>query len=178
MLSSLFPYAIQTSSFETLSREMDRFLQAAAPTQALAARSQASYWPGLNVWRDSDTIVAEAEIPGFKMDDVEVLCTENTLTLRGRREVNTPENAHALRVERRVTSFDRTIELPIPLRPDAVEATLVNGVLRVTMPVAEAVRPRRVEVKAIAPEPARAALPEGAACSGGSSKVLPNAGSR
>lgn len=178
MLSSLFPYAVRTRGFETLTREMDRLLQATAPTQGGWPDAAASRWPGLNVWRDGDAIVAEAEVPGFKMEDIEVLAAEDTLTLRGRRSLNAPENAAALHVERRVTSFERSLELPIPIRTDAVEATLVNGVLRVAMPVAEAVKPRRVEVKAIAPEPARAALPEGAAASEGCCKGSSGAGSR
>jgi HSP20 family protein len=178
MLSSLFPFAVRNPGFETLTREMDRLLQAAAPTQGIWSGAPSSRWPGLNVWRDGDSIVAEAEVPGFKMEDIEVLAAENTLTVSGKRSLNAPENAAALRIERRVTSFERSIELPIAIRPDAVEATLVNGVLRVTMPVAEAVKARRVEVKAIAPEPARAALPEGAASSSGSSKGQSDAGSR
>ncbi len=178
MLSSLFPYAARTPGFETLTREMDRLLQAAAPMQRDWPGAAASRWPGLNVWRDGDAIVAEAELPGFKMEDIEVLAAESTLTLRGRRSLSAPEGAAALRVERRVTSFERSLELPISIRPDAVEATLVNGVLRVTMPVTEAVKPRRVEVKAIAPEPAQAALPEGVASSGGSSKARSDGGSR
>lgn len=163
MLSSLFPFAVRTPALDALTREVDRIIQTSAPAQPRWPGAQAPAWPGLNIWRDGDTIVAEAELPGFKMEDVEVLSTETSLTLRGQRSSNIPEGATALRVERRITSFERSLELPIPIRPDAVEATLASGVLRITMPIAEAVKPRRVVVKAITPDPQRAAFLEGAA---------------
>jgi len=112
----------------------------------------ADRWPGLNVWRDGERIVAEAEIPGFRMEDVELFATDDTLTLRGRRPSRVPQTtdgsrAIPLRVERSVQSFERSLRLPVPIDPEHVEATLVDGVLRVTMPLAQSARPRRVEIR-------------------------------
>jgi HSP20 family protein len=143
MLSALFPRTIRTNDLATLSRQMDRLLSAAGVPS----------WPGINIWRNGDTIVAEAEIPGFKLEDVEVLATEDTLTLRGRRTAVNPENATAMRTERLTTKFDRTIQFPLQVQPDAVQATLADGVLRVTLPVAAAALPRKVTIKPAAAAP-------------------------
>jgi len=138
--------------FDRITREMDRLFDAAA----LGRRSIPAV-PGLNVWRDADSVVAEAELPGFTADEIEILATEDTLTLRGSRSSSTPEGATRVRIERTLTSFERSIRLPVEINPEGVAASLENGLLRVTLPVAEAARPRRVEVRAGGGQ----ALPEG-----------------
>jgi HSP20 family protein len=141
--------------FAQISREMDRIL-AASP-----ARPAPANWPGLNLWRDAEAIVAEAEVPGFRAQDVEVTVTDDTLTVRGTRSAGVPENAVAIRVERSVSRFERSVRLPAPVDADAVSATLTDGVLRVTMPLAAAARPRRIEVRALDGAARREALPSG-----------------
>ena len=88
-------------------------------------------------------------LPGFKMDDVEVLVTDDQLTLRGSRNAPAPEEGRALRRERAVGSFERTIGLPVSIDTERVEAKLTNGVLSITLPKAEAARPRKISVRAL-----------------------------
>ncbi|MGP1346220.1 MAG: Hsp20/alpha crystallin family protein [Phycisphaerales bacterium] len=136
-------------SLDRVAREFDRAMeQALVGGVQRRAGGAATAWPGVNAWRDGDEIVAEAEIPGFRLEDIEVLATEDALTLRGRRELRGPEGGTALRLERSVREFDRTLRLPIQIDPDGVRASLVNGVLRVSMPVARAARPRRIAIEA------------------------------
>ncbi|HYD02340.1 MAG TPA: Hsp20/alpha crystallin family protein [Phycisphaerales bacterium] len=158
MLNTLLPNMFPTD-LDALSHQMSRLLHASTP---FSGPGPTAPWPGINIWRAGDTIVAEAEIPGFRLDDVEVTAARDTVTIRGRRAPSAPENAAAIRVERLVTSFERSFQLPFELDTDAIEATLTDGVLRVTMPVAETARPRRVAIKALgAGDQPRAALPEG-----------------
>ncbi len=142
MLTTMFP----NSTLDRLSREMDRLMRSslAATPQRPHARST----PALNLWREGDTIVAEAELPGFQMHDIEVLVNEDVLTIRGRRESQAPEGATPLRCERSLTRFERTVRMPLALDADNAEATLKDGVLRLTLPLAEQARARRIEVKA------------------------------
>ncbi len=123
-----------------------------------SSSSPAVGWPGLNLWRDGDNIVAEGEVPGFRHEDLEILATEDTLTIRGQRAKSVPENANALRVERSVRRFERSVQLPIQINAETVQATLADGVLRLTMPVVEAARPRRIPLKAIQPAQSQPAL--------------------
>jgi HSP20 family protein len=148
-------------AFGWLSREMDRLFDAAGLQDPSALAGRSVRWPGLNIWREGDTIVAEAEIPGYRPEDIEVTATEDTLTIRGQRQTAMPEQVTPLRTERSVSRFERSVRLPVEVEADGIEATLADGVLRVTMPVAEAARPRRVQVRQFASGPSREALPAG-----------------
>lgn len=146
---------LRDSTMDRLSREMDRlfgmtsslFDPGLIPTSA--TRSATQRWPGVNVWRDGDQLVAEAELPGFRLEDIEVLATEDSLTIRGQRRVHQPEGATPLRLERSMNSFERTLRMPLQIDADKANASLENGVLRVTLPVAESARPKRISVKPI-----------------------------
>jgi len=135
-----------------VAREMDRLFDSMTSSQPLGfvptIRPQWTY-PALNLWEDQQHLYAEAELPGLTMDDVEVLVTEDQLTVRGSRNVDLPEDARALRRERAIGHFERTIDLPAPIDADHVEARLTNGVLTITLPKAAAARARKVSVKAL-----------------------------
>ena len=103
--------------------------------------------PALNIWDDEERICAEAEVPGFKMDDIEVSVMGNQLTIKGHREAETREGTTFHRHERRTGEFTRSLTLPIDVDPDKVEATLADGVLTVVMPKAEAALARKIVVK-------------------------------
>ena len=103
--------------------------------------------PAINLWRTDDAFHAEAELPGYRMEDIEILTTEDSLTLRGTRQITTPENASVLRAERAAGAFERTVSLPVGIDVDRVGATLRDGVLRITLPLAAEVRPRRVSIQ-------------------------------
>ena len=129
-----------------LTREMDR-LFGSKGTGVGRAMSVGSY-PALNVWEDEDHFYAEAELPGFSLEDLEIYVTGNQLTIKGERRP--PENKRGTwhRQERGYGKFTRMVELPGELDGDNVSAEFKNGVLRITLPKSEAVKPRRIEVKA------------------------------
>ncbi|MCK6457277.1 MAG: Hsp20/alpha crystallin family protein [Phycisphaerae bacterium] len=104
-------------------------------------------FPAMNVWEDPQNIYVEAELPGLKMSDIEVLVSGDELTIKGERRDTTPESASVHRRERGMGSFARTIHLAVPIEHDKVAAELRDGVLSVTVPKAEAVRPRKIEVR-------------------------------
>lgn len=89
----------------------------------------------------------EADVPGFKMEDLEVSVVADQLTIKGRREFPTEEGTTFHRRERRAGEFTRTLTLPAEVDADKIEATLKNGVLTVVMPKAEAARTRKITVK-------------------------------
>ena len=136
----------------SVAREMDRLFDSMTANQPFGVvptiRSQWTY-PAINVWEDENHLHVEAELPGLALDDIEVHVTDDELTIRGTRAVEVPEDARALRRERPVGSFERTIGLPASIDSEQVEAKLVGGVLTVTMPKAAIARPRKVEVKAM-----------------------------
>jgi HSP20 family protein len=106
-------------------------------------------FPALNFWEDEHNLYAEAEVPGLKMEDLEVYVLGNELTISGKRTaVEQPEVAYHRR-ERGVGPFTRTLRLPVDIDADKVNARLQDGVLTVMLPKAEAAKPRKVEVKAL-----------------------------
>ncbi len=82
-------------------------------------------------------------------DDVEMYVTgENQLSLKGERRAPGRKGGTWHRQERGFGAFSRLIELPCPVNSDNVSAELQNGVLTLHLPKTEAVKPRRIEVKA------------------------------
>jgi HSP20 family protein len=137
--------------FARMSREMDRLFdsmtQGAQPGRP--DRSRGFAFPAINLWQDQHSVHAEAELPGVEMDNIEVLATSETLTIRGSRTLSTPQDATVLRSERLGGAFERSLSLPTEVDTDGVEAVMTNGVLRITLPKAQRVLPRRVQVRAL-----------------------------
>ena len=144
MNQSLFPPSLW-NGFNRLQGEVNRLLE---PWVAAPERPT-SLAPRVNVWEDAEAFHVEAEVPGVPQDQVEVFVTDCTrLTVRGERRAEAPANGSWLCREHRAGRFERVLELPLPVEADRVEARLEHGVLFLTLPKAEAVRPRRVTVKA------------------------------
>jgi HSP20 family protein len=109
-------------------------------------------YPPLSVWEDEDALYVEVEIPGTKLDDIGVsVADRDQLTIAGERNPSGPERAAYLHQERGYGAFARTITLPVAVDPDAVEARYEAGVLTVTLRKSEALKPRRIAVKAAEP---------------------------
>ncbi len=104
--------------------------------------------PAVNVWEDEQNVYAEADLPGMKLDQIEVFVTEgNNLTVQGERQQPTPEGAMWHRQERGFGQFMREVTLPALVDADKVEAKYEQGVLRLTLPKSEAAKPRKITVK-------------------------------
>jgi len=127
-----------------MSRMFDRWgLDSAGwPTAAVA-------YPALNLWEDEDFVYAESELPGLKLNDLEITVTgDNRLTIKGERKSPTSEKAEWHRQERSFGRFERTIDLPVSMDTSKVEARLENGVLTIKMAKAPQAKPRKIVVKA------------------------------
>ena len=103
-------------------------------------------FPSLNVWEDEHAFVAEAEVPGLKMDDLEIFVTGDELTIKGERKACECEDVTYHRQERGTGTFSRVLRLPVEVDAEKVDATLSDGVLTIKLPKAEAVLPRKIEV--------------------------------
>lgn len=105
-------------------------------------------FPAVNVWEDEASYHAEVELPGLKLEDLEILVVGPQLTIKGERRAELPEGATAHRSERVQGAFSRVVRLPTEVDADKVEANLTDGVLSITLPKAEAARPRKIKVVA------------------------------
>jgi len=142
-----------TDPFVALTGEMDRLFESmfSWPPRLHVTEAQARWFSApLNLWEDDQNVYAETELPGVKMDDLEILVTGDELRIKGKREIDLPKDARVLRCERGSGSFERMTNLPSEIDVDKVEASMRDGVLTVTLPKVEARRPRKVAVKALA----------------------------
>ena len=105
-------------------------------------------FPQVNVWSDDEKAVVTAEVPGVKAEDLDLSVEGEVLTISGSREpVKIEEGERCRRHERGHGAFSRTISLPFAVDADRVEASYVNGVLRVTLPRSESSKPKKVAIK-------------------------------
>jgi HSP20 family protein len=112
---------------------------------------QAPY--GVDVREDKDHLYVEAELPGFKKEEVDINLENQTLTISAEhRESNDPRNAEKtekpewLLRERRHTRFQRSFKLPSTVDSQSVQAKLNDGILTVTLNKREESKPRRITV--------------------------------
>ena len=127
--------------------EMDRWLSSLADAPLFGNGERAKPFPALNVWEQGDAFYAEAELPGLKNEDLEILIVGNELTIKGRRPEWNEEGLTIHRQERGTGEFSRVVRLPVEIDPDKVEANLTDGVLQLVLPKAEAAMPRKIEVR-------------------------------
>jgi len=106
-------------------------------------------FPTMNFWEDDHGFYAEAEVPGLKMENLEVTVVGNELTLKGERKPLEQAGMVYHRRERSLGTFTRTLRLPAEIDASKVEAKLEHGVLTVTLPKAEQAKPRKVTVRCL-----------------------------
>ncbi len=104
-------------------------------------------FPTVNVWDEGELLVAEAELPGLKSDDLDVSVVGGELMIKGERKPVVEEGTSYHRRERGTGAFTRLLRLPVEVDAGRVEATLRDGILTVRMPKAEAARPRKISVQ-------------------------------
>ena len=130
--------------------EMDRFFDSVfgdGGVRGFAPTPGRRIFPTFNVWEDEQNFVAEADVPGLKMDELTVSVMGNELTVEGERKANERDGVTYHRCERSVGSFGRVIHLAVDVEAEKVEATLCDGVLTITLPKVETALPKRIEVK-------------------------------
>lgn len=144
----VFAYnTVSRDPLRQLQREMDRFFRGVVHEVAdggwpWGSRGQ----PAVNVWENADAVNVEVEVPGAKSDQIDIAVIGNELTVKVDHPANAREEATVHRQERPTGSLSRTLRLPTEVAGDRVEASLQNGVLTITLPKAEAAKPRKIQV--------------------------------
>jgi HSP20 family protein len=113
-----------------------------------AARAQARTLP-VNVWEDETSFHVEAELPGYRIEDLEIELTGPKLTLHGKRVELGQEGLLPLQRERRGGEFSRTLEFPVAMDGEGAHAQLKNGVLGIRLPKAKSAQPRKITVQSL-----------------------------
>ncbi len=101
----------------------------------------------IDLYQTKDAYILQASIPGINPADVEITLDGNTLTIRGETKPTAGVEGYMIQ-ERRFGPFERTLQLDLPIQGDKVDASFNNGVLTLTIPKAESVKPKKIQVKA------------------------------
>ncbi|MFF0493509.1 Hsp20/alpha crystallin family protein [Nocardia sp. NPDC003482] len=120
-------------------RDLDRLTQQLFGTPARPAAMP------LDAWREGDEFVAELDLPGIAPDSLELDVERNVVTVRAERPALDPQRS-MFAAERPRGVFTRRLFLGENLDTDAIRADYRDGVLRLTIPVAEQAKPRKIEV--------------------------------
>ncbi len=102
----------------------------------------------VDIAEHEDRTEVVAELPGVRKEDVHVSVHEGSLTLKWTRQERTmPEGSTWIRSEIPTGEFTRTIDLPHPVKLEAISAELTDGILRVVLPKADSARPREITIR-------------------------------
>jgi len=105
--------------------------------------------PSVDMFETDNEVVIKAALPGMKADEVEINVTGEMLTLKGetREKSEVKDKAYHLR-EQRWGTFERSVPLPTSVVSDKAKAEFEDGILTITLPKAEEVKPKTITVKA------------------------------
>jgi HSP20 family molecular chaperone IbpA len=118
------------------------------PPQAEDSGEQRGYHtPLIDIHEGPEGLVLEADLPGADENNLSIQLEDNVLSLHARVSLPVPEGARVLHEEYRVGDFYRSFILSDEVERSGITAELKNGVLRLTLPKAERVKTRRIEVK-------------------------------
>lgn len=131
------------AAVDDLRRRFERPLDGVDTAELAAAR-----WPHVGLWDTGRALVLRADLPGVAESDLDVQLAADVLTVAGARAADAPAGYAVHRQERAPARFARSFTLPCKVNPDAIEASLKDGVLTVTLPKAPESQPRQITVKA------------------------------
>jgi HSP20 family protein len=116
--------------------------------RALATREQPTVLPPVDVFENESGITLLADLPGVSREGLGVRVDGETLLIEAGASTAGPENLELIYGEAQYPSYRRQFTLSRELDASRIEASLKDGVLRLTIPKLEQARPRRIEVRA------------------------------
>jgi HSP20 family protein len=104
--------------------------------------------PRIDVTETEDTLLLTAELPGLESKDVEVMLTDDVLSITGekKKEKEEKDETHHF-IERFEGSFKRSFRLPVEIQSEKVEAKFDKGVLKITLPKKETAKKKEIKIK-------------------------------
>ncbi len=111
-------------------------------------KSDHNWQPRVDVRETEDAFLLVAELPGISKDDLKIEFEDSVLRISGERKSNSEdENINVLRSERVFGKFNRSFKVNTRVNADKIEAGYENGLLTITLPKSEEVKPKSIKVK-------------------------------
>lgn len=119
-----------------------------AHSLGLGATASTRAWPpAVDIFECDDSYLVDVELPGVKIEDIEITVEDGLLTIQGERAFGHDQIDKAHRVERRVGPFSRSITLPSHIKSDTIDASIQDGLLMVRVPKTTEAHARRISVR-------------------------------
>lgn len=135
----LSPFSALRDLESQFGRLFDEFAEGGGPR---------TWSPAIDLTEQDDSYELEADLPGMKKEDIELVVVDNLVTIKGERKSQSEARREGYhRFERQYGGFTRTFEIPGGFKAEGVNASFENGVLRVTLPKREEMKPKQIEVK-------------------------------
>ena len=132
----------------TMQDQMNRMLDMAWNREFGEELKEGVWQPPVDIYEDEDSVVIKAEVPDVDQKDIEVRIENNTLTLKGERKHSSEiKKENYYRVERYFGQFQRSFSLPQSINQDKVQASCEKGILTITLPKREEVKPKQISVE-------------------------------
>jgi HSP20 family protein len=126
---------------------MNRMFEEGMVSSAPTARGAQGFVPALDLSETPDAYVVEVAVPGMKAEDMKLTFENSVLTVSGEvKQESGQKDRNYHRVERRYGRFSRSISFPTTVKGDAIEAKLEGGILYLSLPKAEEVKPRQITI--------------------------------
>jgi HSP20 family protein len=131
--------------------EVNRLLDTFVGRPTTGQVGQGRTWmPAVDMHETKDALVMKVELPGVREKDVAVSITGDLLSIKGeRRWEDDNKEQKFLHVERVYGQFERLIRLPMAVQADKVKAAYHDGVLEITLPKAEELKPREIKIEVL-----------------------------
>jgi len=150
------PFSSAVDPFRDLSdiqSEMNRLFDGffGRPSQVGQVGGMERVWaPAVDMYETKDELVITAELPGLTEKDLQLSITGDMLTIRGERRWDQEvKQDNYYRGERWFGKFERALPLPIPVQAEKVKASYRDGVLIVTLPKAEEIKPKEIKIDVV-----------------------------
>jgi HSP20 family protein len=132
----------------SLRKEMDSLWDRFFGEKTLAGGFPEQWSPSVDISETEDRLLVKAELPGLEAKDVSVSLSGDLLTIKGEKKKEKEEkDEHHHYVERYEGIFQRSFRLPLEVQADKVEASFKKGILKITLPKAEAAKKKSIEIK-------------------------------
>ncbi len=145
------------NEMDTIMRDMDRIWSEIFPVRmspgrtpetAIEKKESKVAAPALDMIDSRDKILVKVEMPGVKKSDIVITIDDDTLNIKAEVETKKEDkNEDYLYMERNYSSFARSISLPTKIEEGKISASLKDGILEITLPKAEEVKPKKIKVE-------------------------------
>ncbi|HXV64212.1 MAG TPA: Hsp20/alpha crystallin family protein [Vicinamibacteria bacterium] len=139
--------------FDTLAGRFNQLFNPFTPVATdptVVQPTMTGWYPAVDIRDNGDVLTIEAELPGFKKEDIDVRVENGVLSISGERRRAEAYDGHRseyLRSERTFGRFSRSFSLPTMVESQSIHAKYRDGILVLTLPKTEASRPRAIDVK-------------------------------